>query len=223
MRFSFNLISMLLALLFGQSVYAATLTATPTNGNAGAPDRFLPGSTVAVTVLGTTQPYSPDGITPQITPDAATHIDVRIETAGHSGAFTQVATETALGGDCFAALGCVPGSPWIVGGTQGTTLSGNYIAFSQISGVVPGPLTSNMTPGTPFNTGGSSLTSLFTLVAPVTPGTYPINLTDAGVLVVGWFGITGPQALGSYTVVPEPTTAALMGLGLLGLAVAGRR
>ena len=110
-----------------------------------------------------------------------------------------------------------------MGGTQGTTQGGNFQAFSQIIGIVAGPLTSNMTPGTPFNTGGSSLTSLFTLVAPVTPGTYPINLTDAGVLVVGWFGITGPQALGSYTVVPEPTTAALMGLGLLGLAVAGRR
>ena len=42
-------------------------------------------------------------------------------------------------------------------------------------------------------------------------------------LGVGFFGITGPQTLGSYTVIPEPTTAALMGLGLLGLAVAGRR
>ena len=43
------------------------------------------------------------------------------------------------------------------------------------------------------------------------------------ILNVGFFGITGTQSLGNYTVIPEPTTAALMGLGLLGLAVSGRR
>ena len=72
----------------------------------------------------------------------------------------------------------------------------------------------------PLPTGDSSLSSLFTLTASVVPGNYPINLAALG---VGFFGISGSQSLGSYTVVPEPTTAALMGLGLLGLAVAGRR
>ena len=116
MRFSFNLISMLLALLFGQSVYAATLTATPTNGNAGAPDRFLPGSTVAVTVLGTTQPYSLDGIA---APDQAQSIDVRIVGAG----FTFVSAETGTGGTCVATLGCIAGAAYSVGGTQGSSKS----------------------------------------------------------------------------------------------------
>lgn len=37
-----------------------------------------------------------------------------------------------------------------------------------------------------------------------------------------WFGITNAPGI-SATVVPEPTTAALLGLGLFGLAVAGRR
>ncbi|NRA08762.1 MAG: PEP-CTERM sorting domain-containing protein, partial [Myxococcales bacterium] len=101
------------------------------------------------------------------------------------------------------------------------TISGLYTAFSQIGGLAASPLTNNMTPGVPFSTGDSSLSSLFTLTASVVPGNYPINLAAIG---VGFFGVSGPQQIGSYTVVvPEPTTAALMSLGLLGLAAAGRR
>lgn len=37
-----------------------------------------------------------------------------------------------------------------------------------------------------------------------------------------WFGITNAPGV-TVTVVPEPTTAVLLGLGLFGLAVAGRR
>ena len=109
-----------------------------------------------------------------------------------------------------------------MGGTQGTSFNNRYTAFSQIGGLVPGPLTNNMNASAPpFLTGDSSLSSLFTLTASVVPGNYPINLADIG---VGFFGVSGPQQIGSYTVVvPEPTTAALMSLGLLGLAAAGRR
>ncbi|MFP8875796.1 MAG: PEP-CTERM sorting domain-containing protein [Myxococcota bacterium] len=39
---------------------------------------------------------------------------------------------------------------------------------------------------------------------------------------VGFFGINSRQTLGSYTVVPEPTTASLLALDLLGLAMRRR-
>jgi hypothetical protein len=35
--------------------------------------------------------------------------------------------------------------------------------------------------------------------------------------------IAGISNLGTFTIIPEPTTASLLGLGLLGLAAAGRR
>ena len=100
-------------------------------------------------------------------------------------------------------------------------MGGNFVAFSQTGGLSPTPNTLHMTPpppGFPFYTGVSTLTAVFTTVA--VPGTHDIELAGVG---VGFFGISGPQNLGSYTVVPEPTTAALMALGLLGLTAAGRR
>jgi len=192
------------AVAFATVANAATLVAT-------APDSAQ-GGTVTITLVGTTVAYSPDGVAPS---DSAQSIDVRIVGAG----FTAVSAETGLGGTCIAAAGCLGGAAYSVGGTQGTTVGGNFVAFSQIGGLVAGPLTNNMTAGSPFNTGGSSLTAVFTTIAGA-PGTYPIMLSNIG---AGFFGVTGTAQIGSYTVVPEPTTAALMGLGLLGLVLSGRR
>jgi hypothetical protein len=43
------------------------------------------------------------------------------------------------------------------------------------------------------------------------------------IISTGATDITGSSFLGTFTVVPEPTTASLLGLGLLGLTVAGRK
>ena len=184
------------AVAFATVANAATLVATAPDAASGAP--------VTITLVGTTDPET----------ETTQSIDVRIVGGG-----TAVSTETGLAGVCVAGSGCIPGAAWSVGGTQGTNVGGNYQAFNQIGGLAAVPNTANMTAGSPFNTGNSSLTSVYTITAGA-PGTYPIMLSSIG---VGFFGVTGTAQIGSYTVVPEPTTAALMGLGLLGLAVAGRR
>ncbi|MGE4651451.1 MAG: PEP-CTERM sorting domain-containing protein [Myxococcota bacterium] len=200
MRFTFRLISTLCVLFFASSAYAASLVAI------ASPDPVSPGGMVQITLVGTTDPLT----------ETTTSIDVRIVGFG-----TQVSTEQALSGTCIASVGCLQGAGWTAGGTQGTNVGGNYIAFSQIGGLTDGPITNGMAAGPtpPFLTGNSTLTAVFMIPAPATPGVAHIMLSDAG---VGFFGISGSQILGSYGI-PEPTTAALMGLGLLGLAASGRK
>ena len=196
-------------LFFATAANAATLVA-----NTDSPT-YLPGATVTITLTGTTVPYAPTGVEPT---DLAQSIDVRILGAGFI--YTEVMTEQGEGGTCIPATGCIPGAAFSMGDTQGTTTAGgDFQAFSQIGGLTPGPMTNNMTPGVPFSTGESSLSAVFTTVAGG-QGTYPIMLSAIG---VGFFNIAGSQQIGSYTVVPEPTTAALMGLGLLGLAATARK
>ncbi len=197
-------------LFFATAANAATLVA-----NTDSPT-YLPGATVTITLTGTTVPYAPTGVEPT---DLAQSIDVRILGAGFI--YTEVMTEQGEGGTCIPASGCLAGAAYSVGGTQGNmTEAGNYQVFNQIVGLAPGALTNNMNNSVPpFLTGESSLNAVFTTIAGA-PGDYDIDMSIVG---VGFFGITGPQTLGGYTVIPEPTTAALMGLGLIGLAMAGRR
>ena len=170
---------------------------------------YVPGATVTITLTATSDPYY----------DETTHIDVRIVGSG----FTEVSTEQAVGGTCLDTWGCLPGTGWAVGGTQGATVLGNYQAFSQIAGTMLTPITNNMEPAqiSPiFLAGESTITAVFRTTAGP-EGTYDIDLAAIG---VGFFDVQGPATLATYTVmVPEPGAGPLLGLGLMLLAVSGRR
>jgi hypothetical protein len=67
----------------------------------------------------------------------------------------------------------------------------------------------------------SNLTAIMTFHAS-TSGIATFEWLTSGFDALDFFGVTA--ALGtSVTIVPEPTTAGLMGLGLIGLAISGRR
>lgn len=113
-------------------------------------------------------------------------------------------------------------------------------AFHFINGVVMTPLS------TGFGDSGTVVTGwdMQTLSAPGAPsvpawstqlGTFTVTLTgatgvitfDATTTIAGanFVDITGASNLDSFQVgiIPEPTTASLLGMGLLGLTIAGRR
>ena len=211
MRFSL-LVSLLASLVFAGSALGATLVATIDQAI------YQEGDLVTITLVGTTIGAGPGISEP---PDLATHIDVRIVGTG----FTDVSTDTGLTGTCVYLSFCIQGQAYVVGYTQGTSVASNYIAFSQIGYLVPVAQTAGMMttaagfpPGTTAYSDNGVLNAVFTTTAGP-PGTYPIEMSDVG---IGFFGIAGPQTLGSYTVVSEPTTAALMGLGLLALSMRRR-
>ena len=89
------------------------------------------------------------------------------------------------------------------------------VAFSQVNAA--GPIAVNLT---------NALIATTTFTATAAPGTTITFAwrTTPTTQRFDWFGLTNgtPPSI-NVTVIPEPTTVALLGLGLVGLAVAGRR
>jgi PEP-CTERM motif-containing protein len=71
---------------------------------------------------------------------------------------------------------------------------------------------------TPNYDGGPKVLNTATLIAQAV-GVVTLSWTDS----LSYYNVSGAQLAGSFTIIPEPTTAALLGLGLVGLVVSGRR
>lgn len=141
------------------------------------------------------------------TVDFATNIYVRLEL---SGPLTLVdsAADTAL--NPMLAFG--PQTTWLVGGTQGSLSGDSLTVFDQLQGLPP---------GAPFvnNFDGVDEAYVKATVVLMMDGEGPAGADFAA--DTNFFGIDpGP---GWMYAIPEPTTAGLMGLGLVGLVIVGRR
>ena len=109
---------------------------------------------------------------------------------------------------------------------QTTDIGLNPLDLSQADGWEKTTLTAGGT-GTPCVFGACSSLGTAAFVLSGSSGVVSVgNVGLGGGTVIGdgtFMDIAGISNLGTFTIVPEPTTASLLGLGLLGLTIAGRR
>ncbi len=96
-------------------------------------------------------------------------------------------------------------------GFAGIEFDGQAVSLNQVFGLSPQTMNASPTIGT---------TTLIAEAAGTVNVNYYIDSTNANTL--NYFGITSQPGI-SFLIVPEPTTAALIGLGLVGLVLGGRR
>jgi hypothetical protein len=126
------------------------------------------------------------------------------------GAILYTASKVDVGTQTQFAL---PPSGWVLGALSCTTT--RCVAFSQV----------HLAPALSVGVTNFVISTVtFTVELDELPGnTITFNWqTTPSTQRLDWFGITNAPGL-TVTVIPEPTTAALLGRGLFGLAVAGRR
>lgn len=113
------------------------------------------------------------------------------------------------------ALGLIGGATGAVLGSQGDFNGAQASALRISSGFTFGPF--------PFVLNGSGGTILMTVDAGIAPGVYNIDIGFNNSPIANSLVPSGAVTNFTYTVVPEPAMAMMLGLGLFGLAAAGRR
>ena len=160
-------------------------------------DSYRLGSIVTLTVQGVIDP----------TVDHTTNIDVRLDLSENL-TFMGLTAQTAKNPP--PTFG--PQTDWIVGGTQGHLTGNSVTVFNQLQGLPPGGTFLN-------NFNGLDEAYVTAEVVLMLDGEGPAS-ADFGASTA-FFGLGGGP--GWAYPIPEPDAVALMGLGLAGLALAGRR
>jgi hypothetical protein len=126
--------------------------------------------------------------------------------------FQDAFVNSNVGGNSQVLL---PGAGWGTGAQLCTTAF--CTAFSQVNSIAPSAvnLTNSVIATTTFIVDPAApIGTVLTFAWRTTPSTQRFD----------WFGLTNsPGHTVTVVPIPEPTTVALLGLGLVGLAVAGRR
>ena len=121
---------------------------------------------------------------------------------------------TGMQGTQNAFVPVLPGTPYGLGSLSCT--SARCVMFSQVAG----------TQGTQSGDVSNFVIATQNVTVPALPGGTVLTWnwqTTPTTQRLDFFGVTNTIPALTITVIPEPTTAAMLGLGLLGLAMAGKR
>ena len=203
-----TLIVMAAVVAFATGASAATLSIVSDKTT------YNPGETITLTVFGDDQNATPTfgSIYGNILFDPNKVHGAQID--GPGGAWTEVIVGT---GWQVGTQDCAPDGP-----CNSTVQLGNYPGHMKVFDQINFAGT-----GTGDGLTGSQAFATVTLIAGAVLGPVAINWDVAGTAGgVSFFGMSPASAVGtSFSIVPipEPTTAALLGLGLVGLVLGGRR